>query len=90
MFGRTRTSQRGGMPQGRVRARSVVLLAIALLLGVMATAGPALAEPTLTLCFDSTGAGRNVRGWLPGQTAAQTYWAGVLNVRADGISRRAF
>jgi len=90
MFGRTRTSRRGGMPQGSVRARSVVLLAIALLLGVMATAGPALAEPTLTLCFDSTGAGRNVRGWLPGQTAAQTYWAGVLNVRADGISRRAF
>ncbi|MGC9359305.1 MAG: SdrD B-like domain-containing protein [Anaerolineae bacterium] len=90
MMRKTRASLRCALHRSAARARDVVALALVLLVAVMATAGPALAEQTVTLCFDSTGSGRNVRGWLPDQTSAHTYWAGVLNVRVDGTGLRAF
>jgi hypothetical protein len=90
MMRETRTSLRCALHRSVARARHVLALALVILVAIMATAGPALADQTVTLCFDNTGSGRNVRGWLPDQTSAQTYWAGVLNVRIDGSGLRAF
>ena len=90
MMRETRTSLRCALHRSAARARHVMALALVIMVAAMATAGPALAEQTVRLCFDSTGSGRNVRGWLPDQTSAQTYWAGVLNVRVDATGLRAF
>lgn len=68
-------------------------LAMALGIGLAATAveaKPAEPEQIVQLCYTGLGVGRNAVGRLPGDTSDRTHWAGILNVKVNGVAQPSF
>jgi hypothetical protein len=99
----TKTTNRsaGALDAGRQMARlcNPLVRGIALLVLAMVAAmafstrvGAAPAEPdqTVVLCYTQIGAGQNIKGRLPGDTADRSHWAGIFNVTVDGRAQQAF